>query len=182
MKKIKKSKKSVLVVLVVLVAIGALLAYRLHLQSVSKVTSPKAQDDKQSAQSANGSKSQPHGNTVVATADPSHPQTTGTIAKPTGQVLNKNVISLSSGAPQTSPALNSTCQTVFEAKCGLQLTASDGTMKTVPAQSVDSNGAANIDWSAKAIGLTPGTWKVQLLASKGSASALGDSYNLTVNP
>lgn len=101
--------------------------------------------------------------------------TTRSLPTPTGQILSSATTSLSSGA-----MLESTCQTVSGATCDLKLTSPDGTIKYVGAKPVDSSGQVLFDWSAKQIGLSTGTWKVQAITQKDGQTAESPSYNLTV--
>lgn len=107
------------------------------------------------------------------------------IPKPTGQLLSKHTVSLSSVAGETSPDEESTCQSVSGATCEIKLTGPNGMVKYVGRKSMqdqnNGNSIAIYNWNAKDLGLTAGRWKVEALASYGGATATSDPDYLRVN-
>lgn len=103
------------------------------------------------------------------------------IPEPTGQLLSKHRVSLSSTSPETGPDENSTCQTVTGATCDIKLTGPDGSVKYLGAQSVDAQGGAVFEWNAKNIGLSVGRWKVEAVATKDGSFATSDPDYLEVS-
>src|SRR5947209_2240504 len=75
------------------------------------------------------------------------------LPSPSGQLLSKHTVSLSSPSPQTNASEESVCQSVANANC--QIVASlNGRSVMVAQQSTGSNGMVIMDWSAKTAGLT----------------------------
>lgn len=93
-----------------------------------------------------------------------------TLPAPTGQIVNVDQISLSADIKSsTSPALISTCQTIVGASCTLKI--SGAQTYTIQPTSSDGNGQFSFEWNAKTVGLTPGSWNVQAIASKGGQTS-----------
>jgi activator of HSP90 ATPase len=137
----------------------------------SSITTPASSQT--STPGAGAATTQSPKNAAASVSNPSHPQSS-TLAKPTGQLYNTNPV-------KRTDTVESTCQTVFGAKCGLQLTGSSGTIVTVTPINVDNSGSTLIEWKPSSYGVADGTWKVQLLATKDGQSSLSDAYNLTIN-
>lgn len=112
--------------------------------------------------------------------NPQHPASA--IGQPTGQLISNHTISLTGTTPETSPSEVSTCQTQPNITCDIHLTGPDGQAKTLGAKTTDSYGAVEFDWNAKDIGLTPGKWKVEAIASSGGQAAASNPDYLQVNP
>jgi septal ring-binding cell division protein DamX len=100
------------------------------------------------------------------------------LPEPTGQLLNKRVVSLSSTDPKDNGAMESTCQTVPDAQCEIELS-NEGTVKNVKPNTPGS-GQALIDWNVDKIGLFAGKWTVTAIAMRGNQSAVSHKETLTV--
>jgi hypothetical protein len=101
---------------------------------------------------------------------------TGSLAAPSGQLLNVQTVSLASG-----PGLESICQTIANASCDIRLT-QGSTTKYVGAQSTGVNGSVIFDWNAKTVGLTAGQWNVQAVVTQNNATGVSHTEYLTVQP
>ena len=116
---------------------------------------------------------------AASQTDPKY--TTPTLAKPTGQLLNKSTISLNSTNPQNSPAMDSTCNSVAGATCEIHATLGSTTIVVAPAAMVDSaTYGVDVPWNAKDKGLTSGTWTITAVAKKDGQSSTSESAHLTV--
>ena len=186
MKKSKrKTKIIILACAVVILAVAAAIYAQNHrthqtAQTAAKSASGQAKSTagKSKGAAAASSPSAPASSSAApaATSSPGHP-ISSTLAKPTGEVLSNNPISLAN-----DPGMDSSCNTVPGALCGLQLTGPGGVVKTINPTPTDAEGGNDFTWNAKTLGLTPGSWSVQLLATYNGQSSLSDAYNLTVNP
>ncbi|HVQ45021.1 MAG TPA: hypothetical protein VMT30_08775 [Candidatus Saccharimonadia bacterium] len=81
--------------------------------------------------------------------------------------------------------MDSTCETVAGASCGFELTSATGQTKTLAAKPASAgNGVyvVEIQWDAKAVGLTAGTWKIHAVATKDGQTAKSADWQLTVTP
>jgi hypothetical protein len=96
------------------------------------------------------------------------------LAAPSGQLLNTQTVSLSSG-----PDLESICQTIANASCDIRLTQGSVT-KYVGAQTTGSNGMVIFDWNAATVGLTTGQWSVQAVVTQNNATGVSHTETLTV--
>lgn len=104
----------------------------------------------------------------------------GSLPAPTGQLLNKQAISLSSGSPETNADIESICQTIAQATCDIRLTGPNGQVKTVGARNTGSSGAVIFDWNAQTVGLTPGKWAVQAVATQNNQTGTSHTEYLQV--
>jgi hypothetical protein len=129
--------------------------------------------------STSGSGNPPPSSTTAA--NPGHP-VTARLAKPSGQTINKDTVSLSSSSLKYGPVMNSSCQTVIGGLCGLKLAGPNGEGKQVDPSITNDQGGNSFDWNAKTLGLTQGIWKVQLYATYKGDVGLGNQYNLVVQP
>ncbi|HET7713093.1 MAG TPA: hypothetical protein VFK94_00820, partial [Patescibacteria group bacterium] len=145
---------------------------------------PNSTDKNKSASEEEAEELEPGKVTPPATTpanqpSPPPPSSSGSLPSPTGQVLNKNLIRLSSTEPQYDPNMNSTCQTLVGATCGVRATLGSKVIN-IPAVAVDDRGVASIDWNAKAAGLTPGVWDIQVVATKDGKAGYSQTDKLTV--
>jgi len=101
-----------------------------------------------------------------------------TFKSPTGQVISSSTVSLSQ-----NQELSSSCETLPNTPCDVRITSSDGsTTKYVGAQTTDSTGNTIFYWYPKSVGLTVGTWSVELVATSGSQTLASTPETLTVAP
>lgn len=78
--------------------------------------------------------------------------------------------------------IQSVCVTTPGATCTITFT-KDGTTKSLPEQTTDSEGATYWDWKVQSIGLTTGEWRIKAVAKLGSQTKTAqDSLNLKVDP
>jgi len=115
----------------------------------------------------------------------SAPTPATSLPTPTGQVLNKPEVHLSESDPGTQygSGMDSTCQTIAGASCGIELTSSTGQVKTVAAkQVVAMNGTYGVDltWDVKVLNLSVGTWSARAVATKDGQTAKSNAWPLTV--
>jgi hypothetical protein len=94
---------------------------------------------------------------------------------PQGNMLNTHSVGVGSTTP-----LVTTCSTQAGAVCHMQAKASDGTMKTSPGVTADSNGAAVINWTAKGVGLTAGSWEIRVVATLNGQSSTSNIFDTLV--
>jgi|GEM_PF-1662247 len=183
-RKLNKRTTGLLILLLVVVAGGAVYAMtRPSSSSTGNVTTPQPkgpQTDKTYPSASPAKSGTPATPTPVVTSNPSHP-VSATLAKPTGQTLNKHTISLSSNDLQNNAAMTTSCQTVIGGLCGLTFSGPGGAVKQVDPSATQSGGN-QFDWNAKTLGLAPGTWQVQLLATYNGQTGVGDASQLMVNP
>ena len=101
--------------------------------------------------------------------------TTTTLLDPLG-----NFVSAHKNVPLTA-VLSSTCTTSAGAECKIVFT-SNGTTKSLPAQTTDRAGATYWNsWTPNSIGLTPGTWTVQAVATlNGQSKTATDATALEI--
>jgi len=183
MAKAKKNKKKI-IILVVTIAVLALglIGTALHLKykkNSNTDTTTKSQNPNNNSKSTyptSGNSSNNPGSSNSSSNSSVGPST------PTGQLLNKHSISLSSTAIESNPDMNSICQTTPGATCDLKLTAPDNSIKYVGSKSVDASGAASFYWNAKNIGLTSGRWKIEAIATLNNKSSISGPDYLQVNP
>lgn len=116
------------------------------------------------------------GNTSSSPSSGTTSSPTTSLPAPSGQLLNVQTVSLASG-----PGLESVCQTIANASCDIRLT-NNGTVKYVGAQNTGSSGDVIFDWTAKAVGLTPGYWTVQAIVTQNGGTGVSHSEYLTVTP
>jgi len=138
--------------------------------STSSTPSTPSSSNKQYASTGGSGASQ---TTTTAPTTPA-PASTGTLAAPSGQLLNVQTVSLASG-----PGLESVCQTFANATCDIRLT-SGNTTKYVGARTTGSNGVVIFDWSAKTVSLTTGQWSVQAVVTQNGATGVSHTEYLTV--
>jgi cytoskeletal protein RodZ len=178
-KKRKNKKWLGLLVLIAVLVIGGALYIKLHQRSTSKTP---AADPKQYAQTQG---SQSSGATSTSTTGSGGGSSTGSsstsLPAPSGQLLNKQTISLSSTDPQTGPALESVCQTLANAQCNIVLTGPSGQSLSVGNHATGGNGTVIIDWNAKTVGLSTGKWTVQAVVSQNGSTGTSHSEYLQVN-
>jgi hypothetical protein len=110
------------------------------------------------------------------------PTSTPSLPRPTGLVLNKETVSLASSDPRTNADMDSTCQTIANANCGIELKGPNNEAKTISPRAADSQGGVDLVWNAKSLGLAIGTWRVRLVASSGSLASTSAYYSLQVQP
>lgn len=113
------------------------------------------------------------------------PTPSSSLPKPTGQMLNKPEVHLneSNAASQYGSGMDSTCQTVAGASCGLEITSDKGVVKSIaPKPTVENNGlyVLQIIWDAKNLGLTPGIWQVRAVATKNGQTSKSAPESLKV--
>lgn len=186
-KKIYKNKKTlVLLAIVALAAVGGAVYTKVLQHSggtdtttqthstATKQYAPTAGGNSSSSSAGKGSASSANGTTGSTSA--------GSLPAPTGQLLSKQTVSLGSSDPQTSPDLESVCQTVPQASCDIDLTGPNNQVKDVGAKNTGSSGTVIFDWNAKAIGLTPGKWTVQAVAVQNNVTGTSHNEYLEVQP
>lgn len=94
--------------------------------------------------------------------------TQAAVIAPTG-----NFVSAHKNVPLDAP-LSSVCNTTAGARCVITFT-SGNTKKSLPEQPTDRGGTAYWNsWTPKSIGLTPGEWKIQAVATLGEQTKSAD--------
>jgi hypothetical protein len=174
---------SVLAVLVVLalVVFGVFeLTGVTHVFHKAKQSLPPAHVDTAGGGTSNNQKGQP---AATDQTDPlakaSKDQGVGantSLVVPSGDFVSAHHVSLST-------TIASVCNTTPAASCSITFTNGSLT-KSLPATTVDSNGAAYWDnWTPEGIGLTAGTWQIQAVATLGDQSKnASDASSLVVSP
>ena len=108
-------------------------------------------------------------------------QSSSTLQAPFGSFVSNHSPNLS-GSPAPSEE-QSICNTTPGASCTMTFTNSDGVVKTLPAQTADSNGSAIWAWDVKTAGFTVGDWKIIATASlNGQSKSASDQLPLKVQP
>lgn len=103
-----------------------------------------------------------------------------TLTEPYGSFVSNHKPNLS-GSPAPSQEL-STCSTTPGAKCYIQFT-KDGVVKTLPAQTVGSDGSTSWTWDVKEAGLTVGNWEITAIATlSDQTKSTKDDLSLEVRP
>lgn len=174
-KKIYKNKKTLIVLaLVALVAVGGAVYIKLsqRVTGTDTTTQTHSSATKHYAPTSGGS----------AGSSATGASSTGSLPVPTGQLLNKQTVSLSSSSPQTDPSIESVCQTEAQASCDIRLTGTSGQVKTVGAKNTGDSGTVIFDWNAKTVGLTAGKWTVQAVAVKNNLTGASHNEYLEVQP
>lgn len=161
--------------LAVIVIGGGLLLWH-STNTTSKTTAPSAPTKSPSGSDKQYATTQGEPTTPSQTSTSSATTATTSLASPSGQLLNVQTVSLSSG-----PSLESVCQTIANASCDIRLTQS-GTTKYIGAQSTGSNGMVIFDWNAKTVGLTTGQWNVQAVVTQNGTTGVSHTEYLTVQP
>jgi cytoskeletal protein RodZ len=173
-KSLKQRNLVILVVLLIMVG-GGLLLWN-STRTASKTNAPSASTKSTTGGSKQYSSTQATPSTPSSTSTSTSSTTAAStsLAAPSGQLLNVQTVSLSSG-----PGLESVCQTIANASCDIRLTQND-TTKYVGAQSTGSNGMVIFDWNAKSVGLTSGQWNVQAVVTQNGATGVSHTEYLTV--
>lgn len=130
-----------------------------------------------SSQSEQGSQST-SGNSSTNSKSGSSGETV--LVAPSGNFVSDHHPNLSgSPAPNT---IESVCNTTPNATCQITFTnTSSGLVKSLPTKTTDTNGATYWDWKLQDIGLTQGTWKIEVIAKLGSQTkTASDAMNLVV--
>jgi hypothetical protein len=186
----KNKKVLTLLVIVALAAVGGAVYIKTSQKKITgtDTTTKSTTAPKQYAATAGGggttasSTAAGSGSAAAATPSATAGASASSLPAPSGQLLNKQTVSLSSTTPQTSPDLESICQTVANASCDIDLTSASGQVKDVGALNTGSDGSVIFDWNAKTLGLTTGKWTVQAVAVQGNQSATSHSEYLEVQP
>lgn len=96
-------------------------------------------------------------------------------AIPQGQFVSAHQV------PLAAP-VESVCATSAGASCQITFTKDDGTMKSLPAQTTDSNGNTHWSWTVSTY-LTAGTWTIKAVATQSNmTSTATDATKLVVTP
>jgi hypothetical protein len=175
----QKSLIFAVILVVVLVVIAILVHHYWHHNSKTTAGHASATQTPRGPETGNSSASPSPASPVASAAATPTPR--ATLQAPTGDLLSKHTISLSSSDPTSNPDENSTCQTEAGASCQLRLNSSSGVVKTVGPMTAAS-GVANFNWNAKQAGLTPGNWTIVAIATFNGQSATSSPDSLTVNP
>lgn len=97
---------------------------------------------------------------------------------PFGSFVSSHSPSLGSASGEES-----VCITTPGATCTITFTNSDGVVKTLPAQTTNSNGNATWDWDVKTAGFTEGSWTIKVTATlNGQTQSVTDKLPLKVQP
>ncbi len=178
-KRIFKNKVAWVVLGILAVGLVAAALWVKHQQTVRRAA---VKTDHPGAGAAGVGSSSTAGSGSPSSPTSTSPQTTSTgsptssIGKPSGQLLSNHTVSLSGNSSEESA-----CQTVAGATCDIRLTGPNGTVKTLGAKAVDANGSAIFDWNAASVGLSPGKWTVEAVASKGGDTEVSQPDYLQVN-
>jgi hypothetical protein len=178
----KSQKRNTLIVLGIIVVVGAFFfaTSQLDVKSAnSNTVNPSPQQAQQQAQSSAAqnqttTKTSSTGGSLQGASQTQSSGATGVAPQaPTGDFVSAHTVPLSA-------AMASACNTSPGASCQITFTKTDGTVKSLPAQTVDSSGSTTWNWTASTY-LSSGTWKVTAVATaSGKSSTASDSQNLVV--
>lgn len=184
-KKIYKNKKTLLLLAIVAIAaVGGAAYVKLsqHTSGTDTTTQTHGSATKQYAPTSGGGSPTAAAGQSGASSTANSAGSSGSLPAPSGQLLNKQVVSLSSNDPQSSPSLESICQTITQASCDIDLTGPNNQAKAVGAKDTGGSGTVIFDWNAKTIGLTPGKWTVQAVVVQNNQTGTSHSEYLEVQP
>lgn len=101
-------------------------------------------------------------------------QTTLSLISPTGNFVSDHHVTINT-------PINSVCNTAPGARCTIKFTSGSSSIN-LPTETTDRSGAAYWNgWTPQSIGLAPGTWQIQAIASLGGqAKASSDVMGLVV--
>lgn len=181
MSKISKKKK-ILIAIIGIITIGLLggALYLRHKKNKNTDTTTKSQNPSENTKSTYPTSGSSNSSNNANGSSSSKGSITP--AKPSGQLLNKHNISLSSTVIESNPDMDSVCITSPNASCDLKLTGPDNSIKYVGVKNVGSSGAVDFMWNAKNIGLVAGKWKIEAIATIGDANSTSSPDYLQVNP
>jgi hypothetical protein len=174
----KRSTYLILTSVVMVLAIGYYLGWRsLHAAKTTPATTKSNASSSSSDRQYSATGTSSGSNTAGSTSGSNSSSPTSTPAvfpAPSGQLLNVQTVSLSSG-----PGMESICQTLANARCDIRLT-QGSTVKYVGEQTTGYNGMVIFDWSAKDVGLTIGQWSVQAVVTQNGATGVSHTEYLMV--
>jgi len=144
--------------------------------AVSKYSSPAAAN---STASASASQAQD----TATSKTPASAGSNGPLVAPYGTFVSNHNPSLSNTSSAPS-AEESTCNTTVGASCTITFTNSDGVVKTLDAETADSNGTVIWNWDINnKPAFIPGTWQINVTATlNGQSKSTADPTALTVSP
>ena len=96
------------------------------------------------------------------------------IQPPSGQLLNVQIVSLTTG-----PSLESICKTITNATCNIRITQAS-VIKNLTSQNTGDSGIVVFEWNAAIVGLTPGQWTIEAVVTQNSNSAVSHKEFLKV--
>ena len=168
-KKIKKNNLSYLklILLIVFLIILTYLSFKIFRPSdITSTKSKRVVSSNNSKQYSSTSNSNNQTQSINSQSPPIQP--------PSGQLLNIQVVSLTSG-----PSLESICQTITNATCNIRMTQAS-VIKNLIAQNTGNSGIVIFEWNAASIGLTPGQWTIEAVVTQNSKSAVSHKEFLEV--
>ena len=182
MRRHKNNKKKHIIVIASIVALAAISVGVWWLMprtlttttgSSSSTGSTSAKDSSASTTNSTGPTSEANTSSETTSIDSSV-----TPIAPSGTFVSNHRPKLSAS---NQGSLESTCSTTPGATCQIEFSQS-GTVKTLPAKTVDSSGNTSWTWSLQDVGITAGEWSVRAIATNGSrTSSSQDALSMVVS-
>jgi len=168
------------VLVISLLLLGAILLIRhQHKFAQQTIQSSSSKSGSASAPASNGStSSSPPASSPEPSKESSNGGSSAILLAPYGNFVSNH--NLGNGRPTTE---QSVCNTTPGASCYIKFTKSDGSVKTLAAQTTDNNGTTIWNWDVKDAGFSAGSWQITAVASlNGDVKTTTDPTPLEIQP